>query len=395
MSGLYSELIDAYLTDSLTAAQEEEFIRMLDHPDNRALLAKVIDEKAVDGSFTTSEDAVRRERNLARLKERMLEEKINTAGDSAGKVVYIRTWRRWAVAAVVLGVIAAAYFWARPRDIKKTEMAVSKVPKEVRPGGNRAILILSDGTAVALDSAVNGTIAMQGNSSIVKTGDGQIAYNANNHKEKEVMINTMQTPRGGQYQLALPDGTNVWLNAESSITYPASFTGNERNVKITGEVYFEVSKNNHKPFKVEVNNKSSIEVLGTRFNVNAYADEPYIKTTLVDGSIRLTKGASSKLLAPGEQAELGETIEVQKDADIEKALAWKNGIFNFSHSSLAEVMRQLARWYDMDVVYYGPVPNLHFQGKLSKDLNLSQVLRILEAVDVHFSVAGKTIRVSK
>jgi len=392
MNMSYSELIEAYLTDSLTAEEELVFIRMLDNADNRAVLAKAIQDKAMERSFADQEDAARKERNLLRLRERL--QLLSRSAAGHGNLYQLRKWGRWAAAAVLAAAVAGAFFWLKPAKTKGTG-AIHMAQKEVPPGGNKAILTLADGTMVVLDSAGTGPIARQGNSTIVKKADGQIEYDVKGLAGEKVMINTMQTPRGGQYQLTLPDGTKVWLNSESSISYPAVFLGGERNVKITGEAYFEVTGDPRRPFKVELNGSSSIEVLGTHFNINAYADEPAMKATLLEGSIRLKNDGSSALLAPGDQAQIGRTIQVHKDADLDKVVAWKNGLFNFNHSDLPEVMRQLARWYDMDVVYDGAVPDFRFRGKLSKDLSLSQVLRILEAVDVHFNIVGKTIRVSK
>jgi ferric-dicitrate binding protein FerR (iron transport regulator) len=248
---------------------------------------------------------------------------------------------------------------------------------------------LSDGTAITLDSAANGTIAQQGNAAIVKQAGGQIVYNlqgtagARQGADGGVMMNTMRTPRGGRYQLALPDGTLVWLNAASSITYPIAFTGRQRSVKISGEVYFEVTKNKEQPFVVDVDGRTTVEVLGTGFDVNAYTDEGSVKTTLLEGSVKV----GTVLLRPGEQAQLGQKgTSVVHNVNLDKVMAWKNGLFNFEDVDLKEVMRQLARWYDIEVIYEKGVPNIRFEGEISRNINLSNLLKVLARAEVKFRI---------
>jgi len=241
---------------------------------------------------------------------------------------------------------------------------------------------------------VGGVIARQGGSSIVKTAGGRIVYRSSDAtRDKapesagagETMMNTMRTPRGGNYRLTLPDGTQVWLNAASSITYPAAFTGKQRNVRISGEVYFEVVKNKELPFMVSVDGGADVEVLGTGFDVNAYTDEGSVKTTLLEGSVRVCK----VVLKPGQQAQVSQQkVSVVNNVDIDKVMAWKNGLFNFQDVSLREVMRQLERWYDIEVVYRKNVPDIRFEGEISRNINLSDLLKVLARADVKFSIEG-------
>ncbi|MGV3509862.1 MAG: FecR family protein, partial [Sphingobacteriaceae bacterium] len=227
---------------------------------------------------------------------------------------------------------------------------------------------------------------------IIKSDNGQLQYlSLNSDNKQEVLYNTLSIPRGGQYKVVLPDGTQVWLNAASSLKYPTAFNGNERVVQLEGEAYFEVAKNAAQPFRVEVKDVK-VTVLGTHFNINGYTDEAHIKTTLLEGSVKISKGPVQQLLHPGEQAITGKssTIEVVK-ANSDEVLAWKNGYFNFHRSNLQEVMRQLSRWYDVDIKYEGKVPDREFGGEISRNSKASEVLKILELSDVHFRIEGEHI----
>jgi len=252
-------------------------------------------------------------------------------------------------------------------------------------------LTLQDGSKIVLNDVKDGTLAQQGNTKVVKLATGQLVYDKTGTASAKVLYNTMTTPRGGQYKLTLPDGTEVWLNAASSITYPTAFAGNERDVSITGEAYFEVAKDKSKPFHVTSGNQT-IEVLGTHFNVMAYADEDAIKTTLLEGSVKITENNEAQILKPGEQATVdkngGLKISV---ADIDDALAWKNGYFKFNRVNIKYIMRQLARWYDVDLVYEGSVPHDEFVGKIGRGENIEDVLHILELDHVHFKIEDKKI----
>jgi transmembrane sensor len=252
---------------------------------------------------------------------------------------------------------------------------------DVAPGGNRATLTLAGGRTIHLDSAAYGLLAEEGAATIVKTAEGQIRYsNASTLMTAEIGMNTMLTPRGGQYQLTLPDGSNVWLNAESSITYPTAFNGNERRVRLTGEAYFEVAKKTSQRFIVETMS-DTITVLGTVFNVNAYTDEAAVKTSLLEGSVKI----NNKILKPGQAYYKGSI----QSTDLERDLAWKNGLFNFDGADLQTVLRQLARWYDIEVAYEGTYPDMIFDGEIGRDLKLSQVLKVLAATGVAFTIDGK------
>ncbi len=311
-------------------------------------------------------------------------------------------WRRVAVAASIILVLASgAWLWLTKSPspgIVKTE-AKNAAFTDLLPGGTKAQLTLDDGSTIVLDSTANGIVAQQGGATISKSNNGQLAYNLANSKAAKVLYNTLSTPRGGQYELVLPDGSKVWLNSASSIRYPTTFTGKERRIELRGEAYFEVAKNVSMPFKVTIQGKAEVEVLGTHFNINSYADEPAIATTLLEGSVRVTglESSTTQLIVPGQQAQLNANgqIALNKNVDVNQVMAWKNGIFNFENADLPMLLRQLSRWYDVDVIYETAVPQREFGGKMQRDLKLSQMLRILEKNNVHYRIEGRKLIIMK
>lgn len=316
----------------------------------------------------------------------------------------IRRWVRRAMtaAAVVLLLVGLFRLWRSYR----AESAVQAPVVVVAPGGNRAILTLANGQKILLDSAATGILAEQGNAQVNKLGDGKLAYEAGGRGGDEgkgggagnpggavaPLYNTLTTPRGGQYQLTLPDGTKVWLNAASSLTYPTAFTGSSRTVEMTGEAYFEVAHDKKHPFTVKVGGQT-IEDIGTQFNVNAYSDEPAQVTTLLEGAVKV----DGHLLRPGEKATVtgatgtGATATGAADIRVEQgnpegAVAWKNGLFDFTDAGLQTVMRQLSRWYNVDVTYEGNIPPRQFTGMIGRSLTLNQVLAGLAKERVHYQI---------
>jgi transmembrane sensor len=305
--------------------------------------------------------------------------------------------RTFAIAAALLVFLSAGVLILMHLQPKKQQVvaAVSPVKNDIAPGGNKAILTLANGNKLVLTGAKNGKLASQGGILISKTADGQVKYaNANQSAASNTLVyNTATTPKGGWYQFILSDGTKVWLNSASSIKYPVNFIGNERRVELTGEAYFEVAHNAAKPFRV-VSNGQTVEVLGTHFNINAYADENQVKTTLLQGSVKVSSANGSSVIKPGEQAQLDNgKIKVISDVDVDAAVAWKNGLFNFEDNKIQEVMRQFARWYDVDVKYEGELPSRHFSGEISRNMNASQMLDILSFKKIHYKIQGKTITV--
>jgi transmembrane sensor len=278
---------------------------------------------------------------------------------------------------------------------EKYTSAINKPTSDIAPGVSKAMLTLGNGSTIILDSTSGKSLGVDGGINIVKVRDGQVEYQRGNVQNKQVTVyNTVTTPRGGQYHIALADGTNVWLNASSSIRFPVEFTDSTREVEMSGEVYFEVAHNPSKPFRVKVKD-NYIKVLGTHFNVMAYDNEPSINTTLLEGSLKVENDKSSRLLSPGQEAIVGAlgSIRVIKDADVEEAIAWKNGYFLFNGSDIKSIMHQVERWYDADVHYEGEV-KLHFTGQVSRNVKVSELLRKLELTnEVHFKIESKKITV--
>ena len=300
-------------------------------------------------------------------------------------------------AACILIIISVGYIFFR--DSKNNEISSfadkpHKIINDAAPGQFKAVLTLSDGSQVVLDTVQDQMIAQEG-SAQVNNSNGHLYYNSSAEEKKEILYNTLATNRGEQYSMTLADGTKLWLNAASSIRFPVAFTGSYRDVEITGEVYFEVAHNKEKPFRVKAGDEH-IEVLGTHFNVNAYHDEPFIRTTLIEGSVKVNRGTSSALLKPNEQALVknGNTAINVSPADGQAAIAWKSGYFKLTNSEVSDIMRQIARWYDIEVVYKGNVTSGTISGEVPRNLNLSEVLKVLELSDVHCKLEGKTLIVT-
>lgn len=308
---------------------------------------------------------------------------------------FLRRW--WWAAAILLLFGTGAYLYTSTVFTKPLVATKNEIPaKDILPGSERAILTLADGSKIALDNAANGAIAYQGNVDVVKMANGEIRYNSKGITKGEAMINAMSTPRGGQYKLVLPDGSKVWLNAASSIIYPAAFVDNNRKVKVTGEVYMEVVQNKTKPFIVDIDGKSSVQVLGTSFNINSYADDDNIKTTLVEGSVKVN---DQVMLKPGQQAVIKSNVQAPdkkqiiqvQPANINQVLAWKNGRFDFDGAKLPIVMKQLQRWYDIDVIYEGKIPDFEFNGGMRRGVKLSTIMGFLSDNGVKARLENKTL----
>lgn len=391
MSARLQQLLNIYLTGKLTEDQRLELSSLLENEEEAAAFAGMVQQQLSDREFTIPE-------HLPVTENRVLQGIIKRIDRERAVVMPIRRahfFRRWGWAVAVIILFAAgAYLWLlNGKNHQSLANGSRQLQNDVAPGGDKAILTLSDGATITLDSAANGAIAQQGNSSIVKLANGQISYRLKGEATGEAMMNTMRTPRGGQYRLTLPDGTQVWLNAASSITYPTAFVAKERKVAISGEAYFEVAENKEKPFIVDVDGKSAVEVLGTHFNVNSYADENAVRTTLLEGRVKVSNPeAAAVVLSPGQQAIVlsdrqpaaPQRISVINKADLDKVMAWKNGLFNFEDANLQEVMRQLERWYDLEVVYEKGVPDIEFGGKISRNIKLSDLLKVLARAEVKF-----------
>lgn len=333
------------------------------------------------------------------IKNRIWQSVISKAEN--GKVVRIRSRKLWMVAASVLIVLAVgfSYFYLNKNENNKMPGSMAKntmLKNDIAPGGNKAVLTLANGFTITLDSAQNGILSQQGNSQVIKLNDGKLIYQKDrNTNAVAVQYNTITTPRGGQYQLVLADGSKVWLNAASSIRFPTAFTGKERNVQITGEAYFEVAHNASMPFHVKVNNMD-VAVLGTHFNINTYDDGGVMKTTLLEGSVRVSQGIKSVLITPGEQAQIADKedkIEIKRNVDLEEVVAWKNGKFVFSDANIKTVMDQLARWYNFNIEFTGEIKD-KFHVEITRNTNVSNVFKILEGTGgVHFKIEENKVLV--
>ena len=335
------------------------------------------------------------------LRQRLYAE-IMRKGRIQQKVVKTAPMRRyWAAAAAVvllIGGLTWIYIMQAPRPlvVMNDRPAVDTV---IVPGGNKAVLTLANGTTMILDSAKNGLLAMQGTTGVVKKDDGAISYERGGSAggRGDLLYNTVTTPKGGQYVVTLPDGTRVWLNATSSIRFPTAFTGGERLVDISGEAYLEVAPDRTKPFRVAVahangEKQMEVEVLGTQFNVMAYEEEGVVKTTLLEGAVRLVHGEDTKVLRPGQQGELKDGVfRLMSDADTSAAVAWKNGQTLFASEDITAIMRKVSRWYDVDVEYEGQLPKRNFTGGISRKADISELLKILELNQIHFTVKGRKI----
>lgn len=302
---------------------------------------------------------------------------------------------RYTAAAAILVLFTAFGIYHAITDKKNRlpEYAVKPAAKEIAPGTNKAILTLANGRTIDISDTKNGQIATQAGVTIDKTGDGQVKYETNVAAAASTeAINTISVPRGGKYQLVLADGTKVWLNAASSLKFPAAFSGGERVVELTGEAYFEVAHNAKQPFKVKTAGQV-VQDLGTRFNVNSYTDEDGVATTLVEGSVKIYDAKGQTLIRPGQQYLLktNGSAEIKNDVDIDEITAWKSDMFQFDNANIKTIMRQVARWYDIDVEFKGPVPNYTYHGKISRNSNASQVLKILALSGINFTIEGRTI----
>lgn len=304
---------------------------------------------------------------------------------------------QWASAAIILIAIAvSSYLYSVNKGQK-----VHVFAQDVLPGGNKAVLTLADGKKISLTDAVAGDIAKQSGLSITKTADGQLIYKVSEvvKEADDSKVNTISTPKGGQWQVSLPDGSVVWLNAASSLTYPLSFvSAKQRIVELTGEAYFEVTKDKLHPFIVRTA-KQEVEVLGTHFNINSYADENVTRTTLLEGSVRVSHNTThdTEILKPGEQSVLSSTGINVRVMDVEEAIAWKNGYFMFNNEKQESIMRKISRWYNVEIEYADTdAKEVMYYGTVGRFGKVSQVLRKLEQTgEVRFDIKGNKIIVYK
>lgn len=400
----FKTLLLKFKRQQLTGEELDLFLAAASLPERESLLGELLAEDLAAYTPGSAADPEAAEKVWNKLSEARNDTVIPEAAPA--KLRWLRQWK-WAAAAVV--IIAAAVWLKLMNGADHNSQLAKKeetIPVVIEPTQRSVVLTLSDGRSIQLDSVANGKLADEGVTQVVKAANGELIYQVTDKDlaTKEPLYNSMSTPPGTQYHFTLPDGTRVWMNAASSISFPTAFTGKRRLVKIKGEVYFEARQNKEQPFLVNVNDRGLVEVLGTSFNINAYNNEQEIKTTLLEGSLLVgnydgdDKAIDPVKLRPGEQALQKENNipVVVKEVDKEKVMAWKTGLFNFNNASLQEVMRELARWYDIEVVYEKGVPDLEFVGKISRKLTLQQVLNGLQGTGFRFRIeAGRKLVITR
>jgi ferric-dicitrate binding protein FerR (iron transport regulator) len=402
----YNELFERLLEGKLSPDETSQLLEWLNRDENAGEAAIIISSRL---NREVSEEEITPEVMNA-LQARLPLILNAPQREKRGAVKLLQPWFKYA-AAVVL-IITVSFFirsiLQKPVPANTSTEKPIAATTDIAPGSQGAVLTLADGRKVVLDSLGNGTISLQTGAE-VRLKDGQLVYDPVAATEEQMVYNSISTPKGRQFQLILPDGTRVWLNAASSLKYPTHFSGNERKVEIKGEAYFEVAKNAQKPFIVTLPQGAEVRVLGTHFNINAYDNEPAIKTTLLEGSVKIVKRESafarasadksangkenSIILKPGEQAVAAphSPLVINHSPVVDQVMAWKNGVFNFEDATLQEVMHQLERWYDIEVVYETGIPKLEFVGKMGRDLSLNNVLRGLELNKVHCRLEGRKL----
>jgi ferric-dicitrate binding protein FerR (iron transport regulator) len=378
-------LLRRYVTDKATRAEVGELFALLQQAESDEVLKDFIIGTAGEESELsfTEQDW-----------DRMWEEIKSSAFHKPAARLKLMIWTEIAAACLLLIVGVAVFFSLKQKNLIPAATAHSKkmVKNDVPPGGNRAMLTLADGSVIVLDSAHNGSLAQQGYTKIIKTDAGSLFYKTDN-PGGQVVYNTITTPRGGQYQVMLADGTKVWLNAASSLRFPTVFAGSERDVELTGEAYFEVAKKIAMPFHVRVNNME-VRVLGTHFNIMAYGNEHAIATTLLEGRVKVSGNGITTDILPGQQALLYNNASkiAVKEVNTEFAVAWKDGFFRFKETNIKELMRQVERWYDVDVEFKTEGGYQDYTGIVPRSQNVSALLQTLELTGtVHFKVEGRKI----
>ncbi|WP_428329392.1 FecR family protein [Mucilaginibacter sp.] len=377
------ELAKKWLDKTITTAEQQEFADWYNSENDLSV--------EIPKAFADSEEVLK-ERILIKINEAIKPENTNI------KPIILKRWVSIAATLLLFSSIGI-YYYNHKSPYKKNALVHQRVPanNDIKPGGNKAVLTLANGNKINLNDIKNGVLTNQGKTQVKKDKDGLITYQAITSNENEAPVfNTINIPKGGQFQVVLSDGSKVWLNSASSITFPTAFSKTERRITISGEVYLEVAKNKALPFRV-VTGKQVIEVLGTHFNINAYPDEPAIKTTLAEGSVKVMADGQTVMLKPEQQSAVinnhSENISV-KTVDIENVLAWKNGNFQFEKAEIPFIMREISRWYNVDIKYEGKMPQRIFSGSISRSVNLSEFLRMLKYSGIDFKIQGQTIIVA-
>lgn len=396
MQERFTYLLDSYYKRQASPAELEEFYTLVVSGAYDDVIKSYMDDAyAQDADSAIADSAAQYYTKGAEF--RMLRHVFQTQGQEEQSEIRAchpqKNLRKMiAAAATIIIVLGAGLFYY---NHQAANQATASLTADFKPGSNKAILTLAGGKQVILTGAKNGQLANEAGTTINKIQDGEVLYNGSHTTDEKTVYNTMTTPRGGQYHLTLADGTMAWLNAASSITYPVAFTGKQREVEITGEVYFDVAHNAAKPFIVRSRNQT-VKVLGTRFNINAYANEGTVRTTLLKGSVSVSAYGKKQILKPGQRSILNNHEIDLSEADVTEAVAWKDGYFQFVDSDIQTIMRQVSRWYDVDVIFEGPITRESFTGRISRFRNISETLKIVQSSKaVHLTYSGRRIMVSQ
>jgi transmembrane sensor len=384
-------LIKRHLKDELNEEERTKLEAWIEQSAvNRRIFETLTDDdyilKAVGDAYKIDSDEVAQQKINA-----LIDAGQQAPGQTVGATIK-KIWPRLAVAAAILVVFAITTVYMLKKNEKpEAELAKTENTKQdIAPGTYKATLTLADGRSIILDSATAGQLAQQGSTQVMNK-DGQLVYEPAGKAQKgEVLWNRLSTGRGQTYPLLLSDGSRVTLNSESSISFPVAFTGDVREVKVAGEVFFEVVHDASKPFKVKAGDME-LQVLGTSFNVNAYADENAVKATLVEGSVQVKKGVQKKIIKPGQQAQVLRDEITITEVDVDKITAWKQGLFRFKEDKLSEAMKNIARWYNVDVMFEGNAANVDVSGNISRSANLSELIKLLAIIDVQARIEGRKL----
>lgn len=382
----FSLLLEKFLYESLSSDELTLFLSQAQKPENQETIARAIQEKLSNKAFNGQSG----DKDTDQLFLQMMQRAADLE-PSSPKVRHLnrrQVW--WAAAAIFLLVGTGAWLWSH-KPTQPAGKEIARISGDVFPGTNKAVLTLADGTTVALDSIAHQQIRQNGVA--INQQGGRLQYVTTG--TETVGYNTLSVPRGGLYEIILPDGSHVWLNSASSLRYPTAFTGTDRVVELQGQGYFEIASNSRQPFKVKVN-QLEVQVLGTNFDIMAYTDENSVNTTLVQGAVKIVKGSDSQLLQPGEQAvcdKEGARIAV-KNVDVNSVIAWKNGLFLFNHAKLDVLLREISRWYDIEVVNEVKGDSRRYSGGIGRNQPLADVLELLEANGInHFKITGRKVTV--
>ncbi len=390
----FDKLFQKLLDNSCSHEEVEKLIDMLSSPELPPEIKRVIEQQLAD---PVSKDEVGQELRLR------YEEGLNEILSKQRHIQvtsiheHRRTHNIWKYAAACIFLVVTIY-WLYPKGkTRKTSSAINTATLAYNnPDHRKPVLTLADGSRIELDSAKKGLLTVQASTEVMQTDSGRLFYKTVDTGTTKILYNTLSTPIGVQYAIQLPDGSNVWLNAASSIRFPTRFAGNERSVQLTGEACFEVTPDAGKPFRVNTG-KTCVEVLGTLFNLKAYEEDDFERATLLQGAVRIIKGTNKALLNPGQAALLNNGSEeiLVRDVDAEEEVAWKNGMFRFSATDLKLIMREISRWYNVDVRYEGDVSRKYITGEAPRSTSLSELLEVLKLNHVHLRIEGRTIIVKE